>query len=92
MASQKICKATCIFTENIIFAQVFFKHFASKNQLPGLSVSGTLVENGLIDLDFQWTMSFNTDPSKQVQEVIFSQKPFIILHAPLTFNSNYFPN
>ena len=27
--------------------QVFFKHFASENQLPGLSVSGTLVENGL---------------------------------------------
>ena len=24
-----------------------FKHFASKNQLPGLSVSGTLVEKGL---------------------------------------------
>ena len=29
---------------------MFFKHFASKNQLPGLSVSGTLVENGLIVL------------------------------------------
>ena len=27
--------------------QVFFKLFASKNQLTGLSVSGTLVENGL---------------------------------------------
>ena len=27
--------------------QVFFKHFASQIQLPGLSVSGTLVENGL---------------------------------------------
>ena len=27
--------------------QVFFKHFACKNQLPGLSISGTLVENGL---------------------------------------------
>ena len=26
---------------------MFFKHFASKDQLPGLSVSGTLVENGL---------------------------------------------
>ena len=26
---------------------MLFKHFASKNQLPGLSVSGTLVENGL---------------------------------------------
>ena len=27
---------------------MFFKHFASKNQPPGLSLSGTLVENGLI--------------------------------------------
>ena len=27
--------------------QVFLKHFASKNQLRGLSISGTLVENGL---------------------------------------------
>ena len=26
---------------------MFFKHFASKNQLPGLSVRGILVENGL---------------------------------------------
>ena len=25
----------------------FFKHFVSKNQLPGLSISGTLGENGL---------------------------------------------
>ena len=27
--------------------QVLFKHFASKNQLPGFFISGTLVENGL---------------------------------------------
>ena len=27
--------------------QVFFKHFASKNQLPGFYIGGTLVENGL---------------------------------------------
>ena len=26
---------------------MLFKHFASKNQLPGLSISGTSVENGL---------------------------------------------
>ena len=26
---------------------MFFKHFAGKNQLPGLSVIGTLVESGL---------------------------------------------
>ena len=31
-----------------LFHRVFFKHFASKNQLPGLSVSATLFENGLI--------------------------------------------
>ena len=30
--------------------KVFFKHFASKNQLPGLSVNGTLVENELTNL------------------------------------------
>ena len=26
---------------------MFFKHFASKNQLPGFHISGTMVENGL---------------------------------------------
>ena len=36
---------TCIFTWNLTLAKVFFEHFANKNQLPGLSVSGTLVEN-----------------------------------------------
>ena len=30
---------------------MFFKHFASKNQLPGLSINGTLVENELIHLN-----------------------------------------
>ena len=29
------------------YRQMFFKHFASKNQLPGFYISGTLVENGL---------------------------------------------
>ena len=38
---------TCIFTENVTPPQVFFKHFASKNQLPGFYISWTLVENGL---------------------------------------------
>ena len=37
---------SCIFTENVTLPQVFFKHFASKNQLPGLSISGTLAGNG----------------------------------------------
>ena len=29
---------------------MFFKHFASKNQLPGCYISGTLVENGLMKI------------------------------------------
>ena len=32
---------------NVTLPQVLFKLFASKNQLPGLSLTGTLVENGL---------------------------------------------
>ena len=38
---------TGIFAENVTLPKSFFKHFASKNQLPGLSVTGTLVENKL---------------------------------------------
>ena len=44
---------------------------------------------------FQWKMSFNPDPKKQAQEVIFSQKSKAISHPPLVFNnkcnSNYIP-
>ena len=39
---------TRVFTQSVTLPQVFFKHFASKNQLSGLSVIVTLVENGLI--------------------------------------------
>ena len=42
---------TCIFTQNVTLPQVFFKHFASKSQLPGFHISGTLTENGLIYAD-----------------------------------------
>ena len=37
---------------------------------------------------FQWKMSFNPDPKKQAQKVIFSRKSKIILHPPLVFNNN----
>ena len=33
---------------------MFFKHFASKNQSPGLSIGGTLVENGLKTVLILW--------------------------------------
>ena len=32
-------------------------------------------------------MSFNPDPSKKAQEVIFSRKVNNVLHPPLTFNN-----
>ena len=34
----------------------------------------------------QWKMSFNPDPTKQAQEVIFSRKIIKPLHIPLNFN------
>ena len=38
--------STFIFTWNVSLPLVFFKHFASKNQLHGFYIIGTLVENG----------------------------------------------
>ena len=37
---------------------------------------------------FQWKMSFNPDPKKQAQEVIFSRKSKAISHPPLVFHNN----
>ena len=36
---------------------------------------------------YQWKMSFNPDPSKKAQEVIFSRKVNNVLHPPFTFNN-----
>ena len=38
--------------------------------------------------DFQWMMSFNPDPKKHAQEVIFSRKLKKICHPPLRFKNN----
>ena len=35
---------------------------------------------------FQWKMSFNSDPSKQAQEVIFTCKVKKVVHLPIFFN------
>ena len=37
---------------------------------------------------YQWKMSFNSDPSKQAQEAIFSRKTKKDFHPPLAFNNN----
>ena len=46
-----------------------------------------------VDLDeikewaFQWKMSFNPDPSKQVEEVIFPCKGKKVVHPPIFVNN-----
>ena len=40
---------------------------------------------------FQWKMSFNPDPNKQAQELIFSHKVQTTNHPPLFFNENVVP-
>ena len=37
---------------------------------------------------YKWKMSFNSDPSKQAQEVIFSWKINKVHHPPLLFNNS----
>ena len=36
--------------------------------------------------EYQWKMSFNINPNKQAQEVIFSRKTEKKNHPPLTFS------
>ena len=36
----------------------------------------------------QWKMSFNPDPTKQAQEIIFNHKNSLRNHPSLTFNNN----
>ena len=40
----------------------------------------------ITEMAFQWKMNFNTDPSKQAQEVIFTRKVKKIVHSPIFFN------
>ena len=37
--------------------------------------------------DYQWKMSFNPDPSKEAQEVLFSRKTKKEYHSPFAFNN-----
>ena len=61
---------------------LWMKHSASKNQLPGLSVSGTLVKNGLncITLD-QGKLATITDISKKTKNTRIDVKEQSTLNA-----------
>ena len=52
------------------------------------------LNNGLVKISnwaYQWEMSFNPDPSKQAQEVIFNRKLNKDYHPPVAFNNNNVP-
>ena len=53
--------------------------------LSQIELNGNLDKNN--NCAYQWKMSFNTDPSKKVQEIIIRQKVNNVLHPPLTFNN-----
>ena len=38
--------------------------------------------------DIKLKLSFNPDPSKQVQDIIFSRKMYKLYHPPLLFNNS----
>ena len=49
------------------------------------------LNNDLVKINnwaYQWKMSFDPDPNKQAQEVIFSRKTRKINHPPLTFSKS----
>ena len=54
-----------------------------------LNTSASDINNDLMlisDWAFQWKMSFNPDPSKQAQEIIFSRKKMKSTHPSVYFN------
>ena len=56
-----------------------------------VGTSANELNNDLYEINkwaFQWKMSFNPDPSKQVQEIIFSRKTKKISHHLLRFNNS----
>ena len=50
---------------------MFFKHFASENQLPGLSINGTLVENGLVLNELERINQLISDSNHQKAIFVF---------------------
>ena len=55
-----------------------------------MTSSANILNNDLLKINnwaYQWKMSFNSDPSKQAQEVIFSHKIKKPSHPDLIFNN-----
>ena len=77
--------------ENLVSNPKLFADYTSlfsivhNKQLPAQNLNENL--NKINRYSFQWKMSFNPDPSKQAQEVIFSRKLQKSVYPPLHFNN-----
>ena len=72
-----------------------FRHFADHVSLfpvvENINLSATNLNSDLSKINAwasKWKMTFNPDPNKQAQEVIFSRKIKKTSHTPLKFNNN----
>ena len=72
-------------------AKLFADNTSLFSVINDVGTSANELNNDLYQINkwaFQWKMSFNPDPSKQVQEIIFSRKTKKISHPSLRFNNS----
>ena len=76
------------FTTN---ARLFADDVSLFSVVDNINLSATNLNSDLSKINAwanQWKMTFNPDPNKQAQEVIFSRKTKKISHPPLNFSNN----
>ena len=74
-----------------LFSVVFYYCFLHFIIFYYANTTAKELNNDLVKISrwaYPWKMSFNPDPSKQAQEVIFSRKTKKEYHSPLAFNNN----
>ena len=72
-------------------ARLFADDVSLFSVVDNINLSATNLNSDLSKINAwvnHWKMTFNPDPNKQAQEVIFSCKIKNILHPPLNFNNN----
>ena len=72
-------------------AKLFADDTSLFSVIPNANITAKELNNDLVKLSrlaYQWKMSFNPDPSKQDQKVIFSTKTKKEYHPPHAFNNN----
>ena len=72
-------------------AKLFADDVSLFSVVDNINLSATNLNSDLSKINAwanQWKMTFNPDPNKQVQEVIFSREIRKTSHPPLTFNNN----